>query len=155
MGVILKIAGKCGETWTIREYHYILCDYRVFWWSAVWLVGWLAGVDNEIKRVLKCIPWESTFDESMNSNNRPGFISSSLPNDPLFSDSRYYPEARNCVFTRPIRSSQTSLDGRKLAWIFWKQDQDTSGYFWTEDPANSNCRLMKTQINWLICDRDS
>ena len=29
-------------------------------------------------------------------------------NNPLFSDSGYYPEAQSCVFTRPIRSSQTS-----------------------------------------------
>ena len=47
----------------------------------------------------------------------------------------YYPETQHCVFTRPICSSRTSSDGRKLAryfpnsGIFWKQDQDFSGYF--------------------------
>ena len=66
---------------------------------------------------------------------RPVLISSSLPNNPLFSDSGYYLKACNCVFTRVHRSSQTSSNGRKLARyfpnsrIFWTQDQDFLRYF--------------------------
>ena len=63
--------------------------------------------------------------EQLRASIRPGFISSSMPNNRYFQDPGYYPEARNCVFTRPIRSSQTSSDGL----IFWKRDQDYKVYF--------------------------
>lgn len=89
---------------------------------------------------------------------RPVFIRLKLQNYLQFSNSGYFPEAHNCVFTRTIRSSQTSSEGRKVATIspkagyFGNKTNVSQEIFSTKQLANCNCGLMKSQIKWLICD---
>ena len=123
--------------------------------------------------------WRYVLRFLIQQDSRPVLISSRLPNSPLFLIWEIILELQIASLsardlTSKLETQAQEISSRYFAqrshivrvFGWWRRNRQIAGYFatsprylgmiiLTEYPANCNFRLMKTRINWIICDRDS